>query len=379
MWIHVPGISSASARDTAALSSDSTQPWVEEVARSVTWKTKPVSLRSLQRVWKKEPSIRLLSGLTSPPLTLSRGVEEWISSLEDSPVSHGVWQEQRKELVTLGGTCGPQSNGSQPDLDTQTSFWKTSPASSDTTGKRSDQAYREWATPLRKDSSRRQKLGLLIRDNGSSFWPTVTQDSVTMRKKKYAQGGMPLSMKAVNWRTPTSQESGIKVEKLEGKLGSRMYDKKTGRNAQYGLVQQAANWPTPNASEHKYRLRGNTQQSTGLTTTARKFSVHSIPPAQTTSKDGHTCSISCRRLNPLFAEMLMGLPQGWTDDSVPLEMESFQLWQQSLTSTLQKYYNREEKEMNDPETCPECEGSNLNEDHTECWDCSAADYREGVI
>jgi len=40
---------------------------------------------------------------------------------------------------------------------------------------------------------------------------------------------------------------------------------------------------------------------------------------------------------------------------------------------------REEKEMNDPETCPECEGSNLNEDHTECWDCSAADYREGVI
>jgi hypothetical protein len=26
-----------------------------------------------------------------------------------------------------------------------------------------------------------------------------------------------------------------------------------------------------------------------------------------------------------------------------------------------------------PETCPECEGHNLNEDHTRCWDCDPVD------
>ena len=32
--------------------------------------------------------------------------------------------------------------------------------------------------------------------------------------------------------------------------------------------------------------------------------------------------------------------------------------------------------ISESETCPECEGSNLNEDHTECWDCSALDFDE---
>ena len=28
--------------------------------------------------------------------------------------------------------------------------------------------------------------------------------------------------------------------------------------------------------------------------------------------------------------------------------------------------------------CPECQGTNLNEDRTLCWDCSANDYRSEV-
>ena len=34
--------------------------------------------------------------------------------------------------------------------------------------------------------------------------------------------------------------------------------------------------------------------------------------------------------------------------------------------------------ISESETCPECEGSNLNEDHTICWDCMASDYAESV-
>ena len=60
-------------------------------------------------------------------------------------------------------------------------------------------------------------------------------------------------------------------------------------------------------------------------------SIHQHPMTQ---KDGHTCSVSCRRLNPLFAEHLMGLPLGWTCVSEPLEMELYQQWQQELSSFL---------------------------------------------
>ena len=34
--------------------------------------------------------------------------------------------------------------------------------------------------------------------------------------------------------------------------------------------------------------------------------------------------------------------------------------------------------ISESETCPECEGSNLNEDHTICWECMASDYSESV-
>ena len=29
------------------------------------------------------------------------------------------------------------------------------------------------------------------------------------------------------------------------------------------------------------------------------------------------------------------------------------------------------------EMCPDCQGSNLNEDKTKCWDCTASDYQGG--
>ncbi|HUV65257.1 MAG TPA: hypothetical protein VMW24_15280, partial [Sedimentisphaerales bacterium] len=51
----------------------------------------------------------------------------------------------------------------------------------------------------------------------------------------------------LNWRTPAADPAAIKTDKLEGDLGSRMYNKETGRLAQYGLEQQV-NWETPTVS-----------------------------------------------------------------------------------------------------------------------------------
>ena len=90
-------------------------------------------------------------------------------------------------------------------------------------------------------------------------------------------------------------------------------------------------WPTPMSRDYKG------MDGPGKKNALKPPRVYlSIPQAPMTTKDGHTCSITCRRLNPPFAEMLMGLPLGWTDASEPLAMELFRLWQQSLGDTLRR-------------------------------------------
>jgi DNA (cytosine-5)-methyltransferase 1 len=63
-----------------------------------------------------------------------------------------------------------------------------------------------------------------------------------------------------------------------------------------GLATAVQNWPTPDASAHKYRLSGNSQQSNSL------------------------MALAGGKLNPDWTEWLMGWPPGWTDLK-PLEMD----------------------------------------------------------
>jgi hypothetical protein len=161
----------------------------------------------------------------------------------------------------------------------------------------SDQAFKKWATQLRKDSLRRQKQGLLT--NGSDYlslgtqqtanWATPnTMDVLPPRSfgamKKQAQNGgrknrrrpgnlreqvNPLMQQAYNearaeannWPTPTTQE----ISHVDAELtdSGRRKAKGKGESHSLNLQDKAANWPTPSASS------GGTH--TGITEeTARK-------------------------------------------------------------------------------------------------------------
>ena len=515
MWIHVPATYSASAQDTAASSLDSTQPWMEELARSVTWKTNSVSPASLRRVWKTVPSIQRLSGLTCEPLTQNRGVAEWISSLGASRASHIASQEASSEKMTQENSQ-ERSSELLPDLDTQLSFLKMSPASSDTTGIPYDPNYERWVTRLRKDSSQRQRRAHLTSGNGSSSWPTATVEDAgrtgsqegwekwtnekqtsqyRLRNAIHAKewptptlggkesresrarrgsGGEDLASTATSWPTPAANEDraenytletsqrhldegrqvhlaqvaklmwptpraavdhmGLPRQNDRGDLQAAVQEGITNwptptaldrprspetmaksaafrkQNANQNTVPlylgevaqnwptpdagnfrkssesptgkalnpMAKNWPTPQNKDYKRenlpaweaRQRRKTEEGINLqqnlciatlknwltpTTRDHKDGTSaetvpenallgraapnwanslSIPQDPATMRDGHTCSPSCRRLNPLFVEMIMGLCPGWTDDSVPLAMGSFQQWQHSLLQSL---------------------------------------------
>ena len=70
-----------------------------------------------------------------------------------------------------------------------------------------------------------------------------------------------------------------------------MKKKEQGINLQFALRHAVQMYPTPTNSEHKYRLRGNTQASKCLEATARKAGG---------------------KLNPNFVEFLMAYPTDWT-------------------------------------------------------------------
>jgi hypothetical protein len=171
-------------------------------------------------------------------------------------------------------------------------------------------------------------------------WPTPRVSSANGPSETELEDGNPkrrLETEASLWPTPNTR------------------DTRRGCN-QKQLATEVDKWPTPNASEHKYRMQGNSQQSNGLTATARKSLIHSTHQDQETGTDGTgssdstqtshqpsakkdtMCSPKCRRLNPAFAEHLMGLPLGWTQTSGydSSATESYQQFRHSLSELLRE-------------------------------------------
>jgi hypothetical protein len=151
-------------------------------------------------------------------------------------------------------------------------------------------------------------MPLSLRDQVKHMWPTVRVSSANGPSKKEIQANNPkcrLEVSIVNWATPNTLDhlpsrSPKAMKKLMGPNGQR-----AGRTRPSNLREQI-NWPTPIASEQKYRLKGNSQQSKGLTSTV--IQSHHSRPGKT-----EIGTKSQPVLNPQFVEWLMGWPIGWTE------------------------------------------------------------------
>jgi len=379
MWIHLPSTLLASVQDTQESNLDSEK--LSQLEQSAMWKSKFLQQRSWQNVWKRDTSIKLLSGLTSKPSTLNHGVEKWISSLEDSHVNPFQTQGKSSEQMTRE-TYGL----TQPDLfgglGHQSSFLKMCQESSNTISVKSDPNFERWVTKLRKDYSQRSKQAHLTNDNGFSSWrtPAATdpeggvEDWSSERFKNIEAPQIKLRDQAANWPTPNTMDE-ISPRSEEANRERFTTGQRSGRSHPDNLREyihpemHPSNWSTPRSSDDVNRYETENWRGEDLPSeshvwreTVQKeiqkwgtpahrdykgfdgpgkknkgkpsetyLSIHQDPMTQ---KDGHTCSVSCRRLNPLFAEHLMGLPLGWTCVSEPLEMELYQQWQQELSSFL---------------------------------------------
>lgn len=87
------------------------------------------------------------------------------------------------------------------------------------------------------------------------------------------------------WPTPTAR-----LGTARGPQAARYTDPRRSNDLDDAVAwaQERKMWPTPDASPHKYRLQGNSQQSKRLN------------------------GLAGGQLNPAWVERLMGFPAGWT-------------------------------------------------------------------
>lgn len=94
-----------------------------------TWNGKLQQPPSLSRLWKREPSIRRLSGLTYSPSTAEHGVAQWISSLLASRAKTSA-SPVGAQVLTARGLGSSSTSSTLPTIAVRgDSFWRTSQAS----------------------------------------------------------------------------------------------------------------------------------------------------------------------------------------------------------------------------------------------------------
>jgi len=302
-WLFVPYMGSPSVQAVE----DWTSAWASQnpdIGLSVSSSGKPTPQPASWRGWKTRPWATRLSGMTLRPSTASRGVESWISYWRATRASRSPSPESSGEPKT-SGISGRTS---------RESFESANPSGSSSRTSRDmfglaistslDPSYRAWATRLRRDYSRRQKLALRTSGRGSSSWPTPdagllnegeSPESFKARQQRLLEQhkngngmGTPLGMAAQNWNTPRAA-----ADKM-------------------GLATTASAWGTPtsrDADKWHYREPGHERQ-VNLSGQASTYSL----PVPTSESNGQPSSESAptsrRRLNPLFVEWLMGWPEG---------------------------------------------------------------------
>jgi hypothetical protein len=165
------------------------------------------------------------------------------------------------------------------------------------------------------------------------MWPTPTQDMTTERKKKYAQGGKPLTMAVQEaeqkmFPTPaardykdtgenTDYEKLAKKSKLSGAVKSEMYPTPRGSEVAATITMEAALNRIEKTGykanlEESVALReqkmfltpGANEDAAGKPTGKMQRMLGNSPEVRNTGKG---------TLNPDWVEWLMGYPPGWTD------------------------------------------------------------------
>jgi hypothetical protein len=317
MWILPKQLhTSAFVADTKALGLDSEE-FSQICEKSLTWRGKDSVSRTWLQRWKRENWIQHLCSRTLKPSHTESFEERYLSSLEDSLVSHSQLLESVKLLKTPD-TSSPTSQTESKSANLEFAFSKTykesSPAKQPTENQfssMSSESWKKWVTEQRQEYSQRKKSAHPIKESESSSWPTATVFDTTggsypteivdgvYRSKHSQEPNSPwygaklkdaVETHEKNWATPTTAE-GTKI----------------GNQANFGQV-GLSNHPSIVGQPDRAKLNKSGKNQESWPT-----------PRETMSRDatydrgkGDLGKVAQGKLNPDWVEQLMGLPVGWT-------------------------------------------------------------------
>lgn len=342
MWLVLPRPFSLSALAMAGSTSplDSVYHALE---RSATSSGKSRLRRYWQLAWRKVPYMRLLSGLTCEPSMAAVCAEGFLLS---QPVIHANpsrWQESEQELL-MSDICGHKFPASFGRCRLPWCSSKTSPDISASASKKSVSPYRSWVTRLRQDSLQRRKSVRRIAGSASSCWrtPRVADDNcdrvttqTLIRESQRPNHQVTLPMQARLWPTARATDGSKGGLNQRGSSGDLMLpsaavqwptpaarDWRDGRASEETLDRNSrplnevavSMWQTPNTTQHEMRRQPGTITRNEELLPAQAVRVGSAHPSFLPDLPTSTPGVVSRpRLNPVFVEGLMGVPQGWTD------------------------------------------------------------------
>jgi hypothetical protein len=229
-----------------------------------------------------DASRRSRSGMTCARLTDARGeaVLTWCLAAFLAKTSRSPAPARDCQATEV--PSGSRWPASFAKWDHATSSWRTPQCSIDGGSTEFSGIWPRWGSMRSGACTARSKPELLTSDSGRGLWPTPTVDSATERTKKYAQGGMPLS---------------LAVRQDRGRI------------------------PTPTVGDSKASGSRNTESSKAHPGTSLTDFVR---------EDGGRGRImgvvqAGGQLNPTWVEWLMGWPLGWTDCDASA-MDRFRKW-----------------------------------------------------
>ena len=226
-------------------------------------------------------------GVTSAPLTESRGGAVLTSFLEAFPVKTSARQEREQGLEESDQGCGWKWRESLMKYDRDSCLWKTRQSLLLGGLEEFSETWPRWGTMRTGESWGRTMPEHLTSEIGSGSLlatPTATANQLSPSMMKHRG--------CRNW-LPTPQSNDWKGPNL--KQGSKSQSARS-------LSTWAERFPTPVADDTGHRQKKYSQGGTAL-----------------------SCAIG-GKLNPNWVEWLMGWPIGWTDLK-PLETDKCQQWQ----------------------------------------------------
>ena len=244
-------------------------------------------------------------GMTCSPLTEDRGEALLKSFLAASRAKTSAQRGGATASTAIDPASGAKWHESSVRYDPASSEWKTAHCLWEEVLPWSSVILPTWGMTRSGSVYRHPTAERPIGATVLGLWPTVTCDSATERKGRYAQGGMPLTAAVSQWPTPT----------VCGNYNRKGASASSGDGLATAVTRRT--WPTATATATASKgwspnhNRAMTDDRLDYSVERESFQIGQQTPPM--------------RLNPEWVEWLMGWPIGHTGLK-PLETGKYQEW-----------------------------------------------------